>query len=89
MKKMFGWQKAKRPTTFTFDSKPFLPTKDSDAFSTTTKGLSPLIQEMRLIKSEAEIKIMREAGEISGKAFIEVTLNDDYLIFIMTLCENG
>ncbi|KAG0373371.1 hypothetical protein BGX24_011799 [Mortierella sp. AD032] len=44
---------------------------DSDAFSTTTKGLSPLIQEMRVIKSEAEVKIMRQAGEISGKAFIE------------------
>ncbi|KAF9328644.1 hypothetical protein BGZ91_000914 [Linnemannia elongata] len=43
---------------------------DSDAMAT-TKSLSPLIQEMRVIKSEAEIKIMRQAGEISGKAFIE------------------
>ncbi|KAF9941249.1 hypothetical protein BGZ67_005484 [Mortierella alpina] len=43
---------------------------DSDAM-TTTKGLSPLIQELRVVKSEAEIKIMRQAGEISGKAFIE------------------
>ncbi|KAG0255763.1 hypothetical protein BG011_004943 [Mortierella polycephala] len=42
----------------------------ADAFST-TRGLSPLIQEMRVVKSEAEIKIMRQAGEISGKAFIE------------------
>jgi len=39
---------------------------------TATKGLSPLIQELRVVKSEAEIKIMRQAGEISGKAFIEV-----------------
>lgn len=45
--------------------------KDSDAMST-SKSLSPLIQELRVIKSEAEIKIMRQAGEISGKAFIEV-----------------
>lgn len=69
---MFGWSDAKPAiTTFAFDSKPFL-SKDSDAMAT-TKSLSPLIQEMRVIKSEAEIKIMRQAGEISGKAFIEVT----------------
>lgn len=37
------------------------------------KGLSPLIQEQRVIKSEAEIKLMRQSGEISGKAFIEVS----------------
>ncbi|KAF9994138.1 hypothetical protein BGZ79_001137 [Entomortierella chlamydospora] len=43
---------------------------DSDAMSA-TKGLSPLVQEMRVIKSEAEIKLMRQSGEISGKAFIE------------------
>ncbi|KAF9363149.1 hypothetical protein BGX34_004768 [Mortierella sp. NVP85] len=43
---------------------------DSDAMST-SKNLSPLIQELRVTKSEAEIKIMRQAGEISGKAFIE------------------
>lgn len=69
---VFGWGDAKPTTaTFAFDSKPFL-SKDSDAMAT-TKSLSPLIQEMRVIKSEAEIKIMRQAGEISGKAFIEVT----------------
>lgn len=45
--------------------------KDSDAMST-SKSLSPLIQELRVVKSEAEIKVMRQAGEISGKAFIEV-----------------
>jgi intermediate cleaving peptidase 55 len=44
---------------------------DSDVMST-SKNLSPLIQELRVTKSEAEIKIMRQAGEISGKAFIEV-----------------
>ncbi|KAF8929110.1 hypothetical protein BGZ47_001270, partial [Haplosporangium gracile] len=70
MKKVFGWDSAKPTTTiFAFDSKPFL-SKDSDAMAT-TKSLSPLIQEMRVVKSEAEIKIMRQAGEISGKAFIE------------------
>ncbi|KAF9125724.1 hypothetical protein BG015_004833, partial [Linnemannia schmuckeri] len=70
MKKVFGWDSAKpTSTTFTFDSKPFL-FKDSDVMAT-TKALSPLIQEMRVVKSEAEIKIMRQAGEISGKAFIE------------------
>ncbi|KAF9932149.1 hypothetical protein FBU30_008836 [Linnemannia zychae] len=74
VKEKFGWKKNAKPTTahtpFTFDSKPFLPKKDSDVYLT-TKALSPLIQEMRVIKSEAEIKIMRQAGEISGKAFIE------------------
>lgn len=70
---MFGRSSAKpTTTTFAFDSKPFL-SKDSDIMAT-TKGLSPLIQEMRVIKSEAEVKIMRQAGEISGKAFIEVTI---------------
>ncbi|KAG0303728.1 Xaa-Pro aminopeptidase 3 [Dissophora globulifera] len=43
---------------------------DSDIMSS-TKNLSPLIQELRVVKSEAEIKIMRQAGEISGKSFIE------------------
>lgn len=36
------------------------------------KQLSPLIQEFRNVKSEAEAKIMRQSGEISSKAFIEV-----------------
>ncbi|KAF9973728.1 hypothetical protein BGZ73_002997 [Actinomortierella ambigua] len=36
-----------------------------------SKSLSPLVQELRLIKSEAEVKLMRESGEISAKAFIE------------------
>ncbi|KAG0045961.1 hypothetical protein BGZ83_008835 [Gryganskiella cystojenkinii] len=43
---------------------------DSDAMAS-TKNLSPLIQELRVIKSVSEIKLMRQAGEISGKAFIE------------------
>ncbi|KAF9907331.1 hypothetical protein BX616_000465 [Lobosporangium transversale] len=61
------------PSTLTFTSRPhdkINTIADSDPMST-TKSLSPLIQELRVIKSEAEIKIMREAGEISGKAFIE------------------
>ncbi|KAF9434834.1 hypothetical protein BGZ76_007344 [Entomortierella beljakovae] len=67
---------------FVFNSQPYPKTNgnakkskhsfftDSDAMST-TKSLSPLIQEKRVIKSKAEIKVMRESGEISGKAFIE------------------
>ncbi|CAG8462887.1 1749_t:CDS:10 [Ambispora leptoticha] len=35
------------------------------------KPLSRIIQQLRIIKSDAEIKLMREAGEITGKAFIE------------------
>jgi len=51
----------------------------------TTKGLSPLVQEQRVIKSEAEIKIMRQAGEISGKAFIEVNTIFQSLFFFFKL----
>ncbi|GAB5592346.1 aminopeptidase [Umbelopsis nana] len=40
-------------------------------FSKPVKQLSPLIQEFRSIKSDAETKIMRQSGEISSKAFIE------------------
>lgn len=40
-------------------------------FSKPVKQLSPLIQEFRSIKSNAETKIMRQSGEISSKAFIE------------------
>ena len=36
------------------------------------KQLSPLVQEFRNVKSEAEAKVMRQSGEISSKAFIEV-----------------
>ncbi|KAH8550463.1 peptidase M24 [Umbelopsis sp. PMI_123] len=35
------------------------------------KQLSPLVQEFRNIKSDAEAKVMRKSGEISSKAFIE------------------
>ncbi|KAI8601280.1 peptidase M24 [Dissophora ornata] len=84
---VFGATKDAKPSSdFAFTSHPY-PTNtdtkksksnkssqqsvaDSDAIAT-TKGLSPLVQELRVIKSEAEIKIMRHAGEISGKAFIE------------------
>ncbi|RUP44255.1 peptidase M24, structural domain-containing protein [Jimgerdemannia flammicorona] len=37
----------------------------------TTKPLSPLVQELRVVKSSAEIAQMRKAGEISAKAFIQ------------------
>lgn len=36
------------------------------------KPLSRLIQDLRLVKSDSEIKLMKKAGEITGKAFIEV-----------------
>ncbi|KAI1315282.1 hypothetical protein EDD11_001014 [Mortierella claussenii] len=81
LKQLFFRTDAKPKSAFAFTSHPYAQsittpsklkrfTKDSEAIST-TKNLSPLIQELRVIKSEAEIKIMRQAGEISGKAFIE------------------
>ena len=30
------------------------------------------LDELRLVKSDAEIKVMKRAGEITGKAFVEV-----------------
>ncbi|KAF9306727.1 hypothetical protein BGZ74_004172 [Mortierella antarctica] len=60
-----------KTSSFSFTgSSTFTSTPDSDAMNA-PKGLSPLIQEQRVIKSEAEIKLMRQSGEISGKAFIE------------------
>ncbi|CAG8460956.1 4941_t:CDS:2 [Paraglomus occultum] len=35
------------------------------------KPLSRIVQNLRIIKSTSEIKLMRQAGEITGKAFIE------------------
>ncbi|KAI9233266.1 MAG: peptidase M24, structural domain-containing protein [Podila humilis] len=60
-----------KTSSFSFTgSSTFTSSPGSDAMNA-PKGLSPLIQEQRVIKSEAEIKLMRQAGEISGKAFIE------------------
>lgn len=39
------------------------------------KRLSPLIQAQRLVKSTSEAAVMRQAGEISSLAFIEVCLH--------------
>ncbi|KAF9424993.1 hypothetical protein BGZ94_007940 [Podila epigama] len=61
---------AKSSFSFTGSSFPSSSYPDSDAMNS-TKSLSPLVQELRVIKSESEIKLMRQAGEISGKAFIE------------------
>lgn len=62
-----------KTSSFSFTgSSTFTSSPGSDAMNA-PKGLSPLIQEQRVIKSEAEIKLMRQAGEISGKAFIEVS----------------
>ncbi|KAI9138157.1 peptidase M24, structural domain-containing protein [Paraphysoderma sedebokerense] len=36
------------------------------------KRISPLIQELRLVKSEAEATVMKSGGEISGRAFQEL-----------------
>ncbi|KAJ3041305.1 hypothetical protein HDV00_009577 [Rhizophlyctis rosea] len=35
-------------------------------------ALKPVVDELRLVKSEAEIKVMRRAGDITGKAFVEM-----------------
>ncbi|CAG8723280.1 316_t:CDS:10, partial [Acaulospora morrowiae] len=35
------------------------------------KPLSKIIQDLRVIKSDAEINLMKKAGEITGKAFIQ------------------
>lgn len=35
--------------------------------------LAPLVQKLRAIKSEAEWKIMKRAGDITGKAHAEVS----------------
>ncbi|KAF9348724.1 hypothetical protein BGX26_012879 [Mortierella sp. AD094] len=80
---LFRNTNSKKPSAFAFTSHPYSNATtttngnsqkskhplftDSDAMSA-TKSLSPLIQEMRVIKSEAEIKLMRQSGEISGKA---------------------
>ena len=36
------------------------------------KPLSVLIQELRIIKSDYEIEVMKKSGQISAKSFIEV-----------------
>jgi Xaa-Pro aminopeptidase len=41
-------------------------------FGSQVKPLSRMVQELRLIKSDAEIALMKVAGQITGKAFIEV-----------------
>ncbi|KAL1917293.1 uncharacterized protein VTP21DRAFT_4949 [Calcarisporiella thermophila] len=43
----------------------------STAHDKSIRPLSPLIQELRLIKSRTESVLMRQAGEITAKAFIE------------------
>lgn len=40
--------------------------------SENVKSLRPLMNEMRLTKSEAEISNMRKAGKSSGRAFTEI-----------------
>ncbi|KAJ2703578.1 aminopeptidase [Coemansia sp. IMI 203386] len=36
------------------------------------RRLSPAVQKLRLIKSDAEVSLMREAGRVSGLAFTEI-----------------
>ncbi|CAB4489411.1 uncharacterized protein OCT59_011176 [Rhizophagus irregularis] len=43
----------------------------STMFGSQVKPLSRIIQELRLIKSDSEIALMKVAGQITGKAFIE------------------
>ncbi|CAG8580392.1 17802_t:CDS:10 [Funneliformis caledonium] len=38
---------------------------------THVKPLSRIVQELRIVKSDAEIALMKKAGQITGKAFIE------------------
>lgn len=38
------------------------------------KPLSVLVQEMRIIKSDNEIELMKQSGYISAKAFIEASI---------------
>src|SRR3954453_11766717 len=44
----------------------------STIFGSQVKPLSRVVQELRLVKSDAEIALMKVAGQITGKAFIEV-----------------
>ena len=34
--------------------------------------LSSIVDEVRLIKSDAEVEVMRKGGKITGRAFVEV-----------------
>ncbi|KAJ1899675.1 aminopeptidase [Kickxella alabastrina] len=36
------------------------------------RRLTPLVQQLRLIKSDAEIRLMREAGRVSALAFVDI-----------------
>ncbi len=49
---------------------------ESDGFATIlesskVKPLKPIIQDLRVIKSDAEIANMRKAGQVSGRVFTE------------------
>ncbi|CAI2187438.1 11644_t:CDS:10 [Funneliformis geosporum] len=46
----------------------------SNIFGFQVKPLSRIVQELRIIKSDAEISLMKKGGQITGKAFIE-TMN--------------
>jgi Xaa-Pro aminopeptidase len=41
--------------------------------------LAPLVQQLRAFKSEAEQKIMKRAGDITGKAHAEVSRKGSHL----------
>ena len=55
----------------------------STIFGSQVKSLSRLVQELRLIKSDAEIALMKKAGQITGKAFIEVYFFDSLISYFM------
>ncbi len=44
----------------------------STIFGSQVKPLSRIVQELRLVKSDTEIALMKKVGQITGSAFIEV-----------------
>ena len=40
--------------------------------STTFEKIGPMIQEMKLLKSDAEVAVMQVAADIASKAFVDV-----------------
>lgn len=54
-------------------------------FGSQVKPLSRIIQELRLIKSDSEIALMKVAGQITGKAFIEVYFSDSLISYFIII----
>lgn len=54
---------------FNLKDNPMRDTIGTAVVNKTVKPLSKLVSDLRLVKSDAEIKIMRQAGKISGRAY--------------------